>query len=413
MKKILLSIFVIALIIAPVYAGSVFSPLGIGSPVTSGGARSVSLNGSDFAFVDTLYSNLNNPAGHYSFGKTRYMMSTAMIQSTATDASGSDTQQFFNFPSGAILLPMYKTLGLGLSYSSVTDFQSLSYRNYTWNPEVPYDTVDAYAISERYQTLGGLSKFGVNLAFLAKSRIAVGVGLDYFFGKNERLITSDFDQSSNQRSGIFTRDKFKGSRLTAGAIYQVNDKLSISGSVKLPTTLAVSKIREIQGGDSTNTEDLEFDIPLGFDVGAVYTTGRIRSMGHFGMEMWGEAEQTIGLDEYYQFSDSYDFAIGFERLPLTGPLDPFLERVTYRLSAHIGQSYIQTIDSITKEHNTINTMGVALGFGIPMRTHKGSMDIAFTLDFRGDEQENLAEETIIGVQIGITSIQSWFVKRRR
>jgi hypothetical protein len=407
MNKTLMILLIVAISVSPVYSASVFSALGIGSNVQSGGARSIALSGADFAHVDTLYSSMKNPAGWVSFGKTRYMMSTAMIQSTATDASGSDTEQFFNFPSGAIQLPIFKTLGLGLSYTSLTDFKSLYYTDKLWRPSEPYDTVTVYDVSERHQTLGGLSKFGVNFAFKARSWIAVGVGLDYYFGKNERLITSDFEQGSNQRSGIFIRDKFKGNRLTAGAIIHANKDLALSAAIKLPTTLEVSKIREVQGGDSTNTEDLEFDIPLGFDVGAAYTKGRLRSMAHFGMEFWGDAEQTIDKEEYYEFSDSYDISVGFERLPLTGPLDPFTERIAYRVGARMSQSYIKS------NHNTINTMGVSLGFGIPMRTHKGSMDIAFTLDFRGDELDNKAKETIIGMQIGITSVQSWFVKRRR
>lgn len=402
MKRFLLSALIGLTIVSGLQAASIFGPLGVGMTQRHETARSAAIAGSDGALSDSVYFPMDNPAGWFNVGYTRYTASMNAVKITATDAGGSDTADDFNFPGMAFAMPIYRSLGLGFAYQGVTDYEFLTYRYDTLTPEGSSETYD---VIRRLQGSGGLAKVATNIGAKVRPWLAVGIAADYYFGKTERLGTLTFTNGDFYRSGEFRRDQFSGTQLRAGAIGYIGRGLQVAGVLELPTNLRVHSTLTVEGGDSTDLGRSDYGLPLGATVSGAYTRERTRFSGQASFRQWGEASRVITANDTY--TTAYDLGLGFERLPLRTPLEPWYQKWIYRAGVRMGQHYIEA------GGNAIQSVGFSVGLGIPLRTHPGIFDLAFTYDIRGSEGSNLGSERIIGFKVGFGSSEKWFVRRKR
>jgi len=403
MKKAILTFLLIFVISTNAFSGSIFSSGGVGVDVSNQSARSAALGGADIAFSDSVYYSLDNPASWYSAGYTRISITSNVYRATGKDDSGKDSNDELVFPQGGIIFPLYKSMSMGMSYSTVTDYNYLTYNYSDWTPATPVDTtIDNYTAERRLQGSGGLSKVTANIAAKISEGVAVGLAVDYYFGNTEDLLTIDgvFD-----RTGRYTKHKFEGVAFRSGVISQLSKDLVVAATFSLPTELNVNSSREVQGGDSLGLPSSVYELPLRFGVGAMYTRGKWRASGEFEMGFWEDTSREVANEDEYTNSNSFGF--GIERLPARGPLASRWNRIIYRAGFHRDQHYVYL------GGNSLVTTGVALGFGIPVKFYPGIIDLAFTLDFRGNETDNKASEQIVGLKISFSSAEKWFVKRKR
>ena len=402
MKRFLLSALTGLVIVSGAMAESIFSPLGNGMTVRHETARSVALAGSDAALSDSIYFPLDNPAGWFNVGYTRYTASMNAVKINASDGNGKETADDFTFPSMAFTMPIYRSLGLGFAYENVTDHEFLVYRYDTVTPE---NGDEAYDVTRRVQGTGGLARVSTNLAARIRPYLAVGLAMDYYFGKTERIWTLDFDSGDFYRSGEYLRNEFSGVGLRLGAVGFIGNHTQLAGVLELPSNLNVHSKLTVQGGDSLNLGKSEYGLPFGGTLAAAWTKNRMRLTGSATLRQWGETSRDIGANDPY--TSEYDISAGIARLPLRGPLDPWYQKWIYRAGARMSQHYLEV------NGNSMRTIGFAVGIGIPLRTHPGIFDISVTYDLRGSESENGAMEKILGLQIGFGSAERWFVRRER
>lgn len=402
MKRFFLSALTGLVIVSSALAGSLFAPMGVGMTERHETARSASLAGSDVVLSDSLYFPIDNPAGWFNVGYTRYSASMRSVKINASDAVGSETSDDFTFPAMAFSMPIYRSLGMGFAYEGLTDHEFLVYRYETISPVGSDSTYD---VTRRVQGSGGLARVTTNFGARVRPWLAVGVGMDYYFGKTERLWTLDFDNGNFARSGEFRRNEYSGLGFRLAAIGYMSSHLQVTGVLELPTTLRVRSSLTIQGGDSLSLGRTDFGLPLGGTVGAAWTKNRVRFTGAATIQQWGETSRDIGANDPY--TTAYDIRLGAARLPLRGPLDPWYQKWVYRAGIRTSQHYLDI------NGNPMRTLGFSLGLGISFKTHLGIFDIALTYDIRGSEADNGAMERIIGVQIGFASAEKWFVRRKR
>jgi len=404
MRKLLITGFIVILLsLGHVHASSVFSSGGIGIDVSNQSARADGLGGADIAYSDSVYFPLDNPAGWISAGYTRITMTTAAFSATAKDASGKDTNGDLTFPHGAISIPIYKSLTLGLAYSTVKDYRYLTYNYTQFAPTIPYDTsVTEYTVTNRLQGEGGLSKVSAVTAGKILKNVAVGAALDYYFGNTEDLITKD---GVSERTGQYIKNKFEGVGFRGGLLVNLNEKLTLAGTLTLPAELRISRTKVVQGGDSLSLGSGTYDLPMSFSIGGSYNLERWRASAEFEMNMWKDGTHDfINAEEY---ANANKIGFGIERLPNRSPIASRWDKITYRAGLHRDSHYVYL------GGNELVTQGISLGIGLPIRYYPGVLDFSFTLDFRGSQADNKASETIYGFKLSFSSAEKWFVKRKR
>jgi hypothetical protein len=393
------------LVVSPTLAESVFSPLGIGTWVDSGSAYSTSVAGADLAHSDSIYFSIDNPATWRSYGMTKFTTSFGASKVYGADKVGEDVSDNYVFPNAAIALPIYKTLGLGFFYQSLTDHDYLVFRNDTYEIEEPVDTLDSYDILRRVQGSGGLARAGTRLAFKFTPTVSTGLGIDYYFGELEELVTIDFEQGAFSRSGRFIRHEMTGVGATLGFNVAPNDFFEFAFTARTPVYMNVSSSLTVQGGDSTGIDSEKFELPLALGFGATHEYGRLRTLAALRYEAWENSDHSFA-DET-AFANSINAGLGFERLGLKEPLIPWYEIFTFRAGLRYQKHYVKAAG------NTLNSYGASLGLGIPVANGRGMLDVALTWDMRGTVNDNEAREQIYGIQIGISSTERWFVRRQR
>ncbi len=400
------AITALVFILAPaLLASTIFGPPGIGVPYPAGGVRGYALGGAHISLMDSTYIPIENPAGFRSYGITRFSVAMNATKSIAEDGPNSDTADDLYFPHAAVAVPIYRTLGFGLAYRAISDHQFLTFSQDQFEPEEPFDTLDVYDVSRRTQGLGGLSRASASVGFNPKSWLTVGVSGDYYFGDLETLYTLDFVQGASSRSGQFIARKFSGFGLRLGAIARPTPEWSLAAALTLPSTMRVETSMVVEGGDSTGFGGLDYELPLKVSLGASRQIGRLLATGQLDYEFWESTERDFGKSENYV--DAFAVRGGVERLASGGLLDPWYEKIIYRLGGHWDRHYVEFAG------NPLFTYGVSAGIGVPMTSHLGVLNLAFTLDFRGNASDNGGRETVYGFSLGIASSERWFQRRRR
>ena len=387
-------------------ASSPFSTLGAGVNLNPMSVRSYALGGNDILISDSVYVSSANPAGWKNVGRTRFMLSSSVGMSTSKDnLAGTDNASSINFPTVALALPIYRTLGIGFSYKTLTDYGFLTRRPSTITGILPEDSSAAYDVTETFSGVGGLSDFSSNFGVSIGKSLSMGIALDYVFGKLDRVWVMQFSNSNFSSSGKTIRQELSGVVVRLGSHY-VRGPLMAAATVQLPASVNVTRSLEIVGGDSLGIEGGSLELPLSVNVGGSWQVKRLRTMGQGSFESWSSVTQdVIGTTDTY--SNAWNLAVGFELLPTRSPLDPWYMKWTYRAGGHLGQDYVSATSDPIKNY------GIAMGFGIPVRTHMGMIDLALTMDWRGDVATNGVSERITGIRIGYSSTEKWFVRRPR
>ncbi|MFH0883051.1 MAG: hypothetical protein V2A56_08695 [bacterium] len=387
-------------------ASSPFSTLGAGVRVDALSVRSFALGGVDILTADSIYISTANPAGWKSDGRTRFLMSSDVMLSSAEDRqSGTDTAGNLRFPAVALAMPIYRTLGIGFAYKTLTDYTFLTRRSSTISGLLPEDSTSSYDVTETFSGVGGLSAFSTNFGVSLGHSLAMGVALDYVFGKLDRVWILQFSNGDFSSSGKTIRHELSGVLVRVGTHYS-KGPLMVAATVQLPASISVHRSLEIVGGDSLGIPGGSFEMPLSLSAGAAWMVGRVRTFGQGSFESWSSVTQDV-IGSWDTYSDAWNARLGVELLPTRFPLDPWYKKWTYRAGGHLGHEYISA------DSHPMKTMGISMGVGIPVRTHMGMLDLALTMDWRGDVATNGVRERITGIRLGFSSTERWFVRRPR
>ena len=80
--------------------------------------------------------------------------------------------------------------------------------------------------------------------------------------------------------------------------------------------------------------------------------------------------------------------------------------MTYRLGGYYSNYYLEVNETQLEDY------GITFGLGLPVRTLKSSINLAFTLGTRGTTQYNLVKENYGIITFNVTLHDLWFRKRR-
>jgi hypothetical protein len=242
---------------APAQAQSLFATRGLGLPVHPLDARARALGGIGIGLLGFDMSP-GNPAAIAGLGRRGVVAS--LQPGSASPEIGGETGDISaaRFPLVRIALPFGSRFVGSLSYTSVLE--------QSWSVSVDGTEVigtDTIGTRDVIGAIGGVSRFGVGLAWRISPALSVGVSGGLYTGNLDRRVTRTFSDS------VIGLDQFD-SRLQwdySGTWGAAGVRLDLAGVARMGASLTLSSDLEVNGIDEAARDD-RAALPTVFAVGA-------------------------------------------------------------------------------------------------------------------------------------------------
>ena len=91
--------------------------------------------------------------------------------------------------------------------------------------------------------------------------------------------------------------------------------------------------------------------------------------------------------------------------------------ISYRVGGYYSNYYLSVLKpnpeaGVADDYYQLEDYGITFGVGLPVKTLKSSINIAFTLGTRGTTEYNLVKENYGIITFNVTLHDLWFRKRR-
>jgi hypothetical protein len=165
---------------------------------------------------------------------------------------------------------------------------------------------------------------------------------------------------------------------------------------------------------SSDTLDRDFIIPNRIGVGfALGIPDKLTFSGDYYVQDW-----TGSLSgENYQSAPASSLHAGIEYTPDVNALRGYHNYISYRLGGFYSNSYLSVRKPLpepgaTDDFYQLKDYGITFGVGLPVKTIRSSINVAFTLGTRGTTEYNLVKENYGIITFNVTLHDLWFRKRR-
>jgi hypothetical protein len=397
-------------------ARSPFTSFGIGEPYGNALINTQGMSGVGVAQPQFFYINNQNPALLVYNTLTGFQAGLLAERRTIRQDTLSETGTGGNMNYIVTAFPVKPTkwtTSLGLMPFSTVKFK-IAYID-----EIDNST-DSIFVTE--EGSGGLTQFYWSNGVRITPDLAIGVKAAYIFSSLKNTYSNRLyrtNQLINYDATIENKAYVKDFAFTAGISYSIDSlfkqnryRLSFGATYSLATdlntttsTLLYRSVPTSAPIDSTvlNTTRGLIHIPAAFTVGIALNRGFRWSVGtEFSYQDWStyksitQNEGTLGK--------SWRGAVGGEITPDPAS-EKFLNRVTYRAGVSMEQYPFMT------NGNEVKDIGINFGFSLPSGRYS-SLDFALKFGKRGDQADNLLEETYFKVYFGFNFNDQWFIKRR-
>lgn len=292
----------------------------------------------------------------------------------------------------SLTFPLAK--GLGASFS-VAPYSSVGYKIKTTDQNND-NWADIGRVVYGYSGDGDISEVKLSVGWEPWQNFSIGVAAKYYWGSIERNysteiannITGDGTISSTIgvdryrvsnfkfQAGIQWNILYSEARiLTLGVTYDLGGSLNPKKESYIYTDNTINSIQSNPVRD--NIETMELRVPHQFGAGLFY---RDRMMA-FGLDYvyaaWGEGnsgfnENSNAKNLRVTYTRTHDIKLGFEITPRSNDVRNYLNRISYRIGARVGNYY----QAFCGER--VNKLAITAGFGLPVKVWgASSVNIGF------------------------------------
>ncbi len=402
---------------------SPYTRFGLGDLARQGMGQNLAMGGTGIAIHEGNRINYLNPASFAALDSTTvyFDFGANTFHNKYTTEQTSNTWFNMNLHHVAFASSMGKYFGLS---AGIVPYSSIGYNiRQEYNDFTTGEAMDTF-----YKGEGGIMNFYVGTAVKLYDQISLGITMNYLMGRltRERQITfptnANFAAASSLenidlRKPVFSfgfqykevfDDKFF---FTLGGIYDL--KTNINADVHYKAVNEIYSFDTISLGSNPliNPEYIlgqdttlgSFTIPQKKGVGIAFgIPNKLTITGDYYMQDWTGSMS----GENYVATNSTSMHFGAEYIPDAEALRGFHKFVSYRLGGYYSNYYLQVNDSQLEDY------GITFGLGLPVRTMKSSINVAFTLGTRGTTEYNLVKENYGIITFNVTLHDLWFRKRR-
>ncbi|MEN8204108.1 MAG: hypothetical protein ABFS28_16035 [Bacteroidota bacterium] len=402
---------------------SPYTRFALGDLSRQGLGQNQAMGGTGIAIHNSNRINPLNPAAFSALDSTSVYFdfgANSFHNQYKTDIS-SNTWWNMNLHHVTFASSMGKYLGFS---AGILPYSSIGYSiKHEYNDFLHGEALDTY-----YSGEGGIMNFYVGTSVKLLDRISLGVTMNYLMGRLSRERNVEFPMSQDYsdvsslenfdlKKPVFSLglqyhevfgDKFF---FTLGGVYDFKADVSAKLDYKInndilpfkPAPLNDSVFIEPNYVLGEDTTFRNFTIPQKVGVGIAFgIPNKLTLTGDYIMQDWtgvmsGEKDATTA-------SSSMHF--GAEYIPDYEALRGYHKLVTYRLGGYYTNYYLMVNEHQLKDY------GITFGVGLPVRTLKSSINVAFTLGTRGTTEYNLVKENYGIITFNVTLHDLWFRKRR-
>lgn len=391
-------------------AFSPYTMYGIGEINTPGTLPMRSMGGAGVAMRNPGMMNVLNPAAYSAVPQKSFLFTFGLEgqnyynSQTVGGAAKKSAYNTFNFHDIAILLPLTRRLGLGVS---LAPYSSVGYRTKFFREFDPSDEVwgDVGPVQYTYQGEGDVTEVKVGLGWEVAKHFSIGLAAQYYWGKIDRsyvatfsAITGDGSYTSIVGDSDYSISRFKGQvGVQWDAVMNSRRVLSFGATFDIGGDLRPRREERVYTADQSGTtvvehnDDLELVLPRQLVAGIYYQTPKWTVGADYVYQNWGGSNQSTlssgiaagGGRFDVAYADTHTVKVGVEFIPNRYDVRRFLRRWAYRAGVRYGD-YHQTFGG-----QRLRQYAVTVGFGVPVR-FLGSSSIDVGLEY-GDRGFNVAK----------------------
>lgn len=387
-------------------AYSPYSMYGPGELATPGNVAMRSMGGVGLGLRNTGQINMLNPASlsvapsktflldfsldgtHFRNTQQKYADDGSPLRTAKT---AYNTVNFHNF---AIAFPLARGWGMALS---VSPYSSVGYKvNTTESNEDIW--ADVGRVMYGYDGDGDISEVKLSIGWEPVRNLSIGVAAKYYWGNIERnysatavnVITGSGEYASTVGVDKYQVSNFKfqfglqwnailNSKriLTIGATYDLGGKLNPDKTSYVSTNNLFDTLNKFPIRNRIDAVELRLPHQLG--VGIYYQDRQIAWGADYFYSRWGSSnshydEGLSGSSMKVAYNDTHTIKVGFAITPRAMDARNYLNRMTYRVGARVG-NYYQTFAG-----ERVDCYAVTVGLGFPVRLW-GSSSINLGFEF--------------------------------
>jgi hypothetical protein len=442
------SLFLLAISISYSLSGqfNTYSPytrFGLGDLSKNGFGQNLAMGGTGLAIHQDNRINYLNPASsaaldstsvYFDFGANAFF-NQYQFEDTRSDDAPDITNSWWNMNFHHVVFGSSMGKYMGFT-AGIVPYSSIGY-----NIKQEYnDFTTGTALDTYYAGEGGVMNFFLGTSVKLFDRVSAGITMNYLMGKLTRERQVAFPMNPEAFSNTSSREEFDLRKavfslglqyredfddkffFSVGGVYDFKAEANVEQKFRVENSIYVSE--PIFVNDSTiinpvydlssDTIDGDFIIPqrigLGFAVGI---PDKLVVTGDYYMQDW-----TGSLSgENYRTAPSSSFHFGAEYTPDVNALRGYLNYISYRLGGFYSNSYLSVRKPVPEPGSTsdfyqLKDYGITFGVGLPVKTLRSSINVAFTLGTRGTTDYNLVKENYGIITFNVTLHDLWFRKRR-
>lgn len=403
---------------AQVRISSPYTRYGLGEVQNNFMSRNMAMGGITYGVRDPRIINSGNPASYTSYDTNTFVCDVGLISNFNQVQTATTTQGYTNHTTLGYLVfgfPVTKWMGatVGLVPYSKTGYQIEA-----------EDTLDVIGrVRQKYDGSGGLNRVFAGASFMVFKRLSVGFNASYLFGtisKNRAVYLPDMTYTYNFR--VRNQMVIYDMAAEVGLQYVLplgkDYSLTLGGKYSLPMGMRskrdyfAERFTTSSTGEDIPKDTLEYSIdqkgittmPMTAGGGLVLKKSDKWIFGaDYTWENWANYK-SYGVKD--SIGNSWRISTGGQYTPKGSGVSGFFSRISYRLGFRYGKTNLRLWD------NDVNELAVSVGFGIPVRRSRSSINLAFEYGKRGGTSNNLIQENFGKITIGIAIRENWFFRRK-
>jgi len=402
---------------------SPYTRFALGDMAKQGVAQNQAMGGTGLAIHAGNRINYLNPASFSALDSTSvyFDFGANSFHNQYETTNYSNTWWNMNLHHVAFGSSMGKYLGFS---AGIVPYSSIGY-----NIKQEYDDfTHGLAMDTYFQGEGGIMNFYAGTSIKLIDRFSLGVTMNYLMGKLTRERAVEFPMNSGYssvnsteyldlRKPVFTLglqyrevfgDKFF---VTVGGIYdfkastelsnqyQVNNEFYTDDPVWVNDSVQIDPVYILGADTALNTLNIPQKVGVGIAFGI---PNKLTITGDYYMQDWTGSMS----GENYTTTKASSMHFGAEYTPNIESIRGYHKLMTYRLGGYYSNSYLMVNDHQLQDY------GITFGVGLPVKTLRSSINVAFTLGTRGTTEYNLVKENYGIITFNVTLHDLWFRKRR-
>lgn len=358
------------------------------------------------AATDSIRANEKNPASLSKLLLTNFSVGSSVKINSMMAGDSKTNAKTMNIDYISLAFPLYEKLAVA---ATLAPYSWVGYKIAAQRDDIKYNHAGD----------GGLSRANFCVGYEIYKNISLGLGANFIFGKRETESIST--ESASYMVQEYNLSKYKGFTFKIGGQYDFTTKdnkigtisIHISPEAKINSTntrkfSAISNAtqRQIVVPDLGDRAKTHITIPTEIGIGACLSEPRVWILGaEYNFVSSGYTDPFVSPKDV-EYNSGHTISIGGSYTPRYDAFTNYLRRMTYRAGLYYQKTGLSIRD------NSIDDFGITFGVNLPTGGGLSSVSVGAVAGQRGKNVNGLIAERYLGVKVGFSFSDKWFVKSK-